>query len=115
LRHGKVRDVYADGDVQHLLIVASERISLFDHVRPNHMPSKGCILTQFSNFWFDKTRELVPNHLVDAEPSFRHWEDEGRWRKYQLLKCTVLVKKAGPMLIEAVASGYLVGSSWKEY
>ena len=115
LRQGKVRDVYAAGDGKHLLIVASDRISAFDHVLPNPIPGKGRILTQLSNFWFDKTRELVPNHLVETEPGLEHWEDDGRWRKDQLAKRTVLVKKARPLPIEAIVRGYLVGSGWREY
>ncbi len=115
LRRGKVRDVYAAGSDDHLLIVASDRISAFDHVLPNPIPGKGRILTQLSNFWFDKTRELVPNHVVETEPSLEHWEDDGRWRKDQLAKRSVLVKKARPLPIEAIVRGYLVGSGWKEY
>ena len=115
LRQGKVRDVYAAGDDQQLLIIASDRISAFDHVLLNPIPGKGRILTQLSNFWFDKTRELVSNHLVETEPSLEHWEDDGRWRKDQLAKRTVIVKRARPLPIEAIVRGYLVGSGWKEY
>jgi len=62
LRQGKVRDVYEAGDRRHLLIVASDRISAFDHVLPNPIPGKGKILTRLSNFWFDRTKDLVGNH-----------------------------------------------------
>ena len=115
LRQGKVRDVYAAGDDRHLLIVASDRISAFDRVLPNPIPGKGSILTQLSNFWFENTKELIPNHIVDTEPALGRWKDDGRWRKKQLAKRAVLVKKAQPLPIEAIVRGYLVGSGWKEY
>ncbi|RJP37137.1 MAG: phosphoribosylaminoimidazolesuccinocarboxamide synthase [Desulfobacteraceae bacterium] len=115
LRQGKVRDVYSAGDGRHLLIVASDRISAFDHVLPNTIPDKGSILTRLSNFWFDKTRDLVANHIVDTAPELDGWQDDGRWRRDQLDRRAVLVKKARPLPIEAIVRGYLVGSGWKEY
>lgn len=115
LRQGKIRDVYAVDDERHLLIVASDRISAFDHVLPDLIPGKGSILTRLSNFWFDKTRVLVANHIVDTEPDLEAWEDDGRWRHDQLAQRSVLVKKAQPLPIEAIVRGYLVGSGWKEY
>jgi phosphoribosylaminoimidazole-succinocarboxamide synthase len=115
LRQGKVRDVYAASEDRYLLIVASDRISAFDHVLPNPIPGKGNILTRLSNFWFDQTRELIANHIVDAEPNLEGWEDDGRWRRGQLAQRSVLVKKAQPLPIEAIVRGYLVGSGWKEY
>ena len=115
LRQGKVRDVYAAGDDRYLLIVASDRISAFDYVLPNPIPGKGRILTRLSNFWFDQTKELIANHIVDAQPSLEGWENDGRWRKDQLAQRSVLVKKARPLPIEAIVRGYLVGSGWKEY
>lgn len=115
LRQGKVRDVYAAGDERHLLIVASDRISAFDHVLPNPIPGKGAILTCLSNFWFEKTRELIPNHIVASEPDLEGWEDDGRWRREQLARRSVLVRRAVPLPMEAIVRGYLVGSGWKEY
>jgi phosphoribosylaminoimidazole-succinocarboxamide synthase len=115
LRQGKVRDVYSAGDGRHLLIVASDRISAFDHVLPNTIPDKGSILTRLSNFWFDKTRDVVANHIVDTAPELDGWQDDGRWRRDQLDRRAVLVKKARPLPIEAIVRGYLVGSGWKEY
>lgn len=115
LRQGNVRDVYASGDERQLLIVASDRISAFDHVLPNAIPGKGAILTRLSNFWFDKTRELISNHIVDTEPDLTGWQDDGRWRRYQLAGRSVLVKKARPLATEAIVRGYLAGSGWKEY
>ncbi len=115
LRQGKVRDVYSAGDERYLLIVASDRISAFDHVLANTIPDKGSILTRLSNFWFDKTRDLVANHIVDTAPELDGWQDDGRWRVDQLARRTVLVRKAQPLPIEAIVRGYLVGSGWKEY
>jgi phosphoribosylaminoimidazole-succinocarboxamide synthase len=115
LRQGKVRDVYDAGDEKHLLIVASDRISAFDYVLPNTIPGKGSLLTQLSNFWFEKTKDLVANHIVDTAPKLDGWQDDGRWRRDQLELRSVLVKKARPLPIEAIVRGYLVGSGWKEY
>jgi phosphoribosylaminoimidazole-succinocarboxamide synthase len=115
LRQGKVRDVYAAGDDRHLLIVASDRISAFDHVLPNPIPGKGAILTRLSNFWFDKTSELIPNHIVDKQPDLAGWQDDCRWLSDQLAERAVLVKKARPLPIEAIVRGHLVGSGWREY
>jgi len=115
LRQGKVRDVYDANDKRHLLIVASDRVSAFDHVLPNPIPGKGKILTRLSNFWFDRTKNIIGNHIVDTEPSLDTWIDDGRWRREQLEQRTVIVKKAEPLRIEAIVRGYLVGSGWKEY
>lgn len=115
LRQGKVRDVYTADIDDHLLIVASDRISAFDHVLPSPIPEKGRILTQLSNFWFEKTSGLIDNHIVDMEPDLDGWTGDGRWDCGQLAKRTVLVKKAEPLPIEAIVRGYLVGSGWKQY
>lgn len=113
-RQGKVRDVYRADDDRHLLIVASDRISAFDHVLPNPIPDKGAILTRLSNFWFTETRDLIENHIVDTQPDLEGWDDE-RWQKDDLASRSVLVKKADPLPVEAIVRGYLVGSGWKEY
>jgi phosphoribosylaminoimidazole-succinocarboxamide synthase len=115
MRQGQVRDVYTIGDGRHLLIVASDRISAFDFVLPNTIPNKGSILTQLSNFWFEKTKDLVANHIVDTAPDLAGWQDDGRWLRDQLALRSVVVKKARPLPIEAIVRGYLVGSGWKEY
>ena len=115
LRQGKVRDVYAVDNNHHLLIIASDRISAFDHVLPSIIPDKGRILTRLSNFWFDKTKHLIANHIVDTEPFFVNWKDDHLWHRDQLKQRTVLVKKAAPLPIEAIVRGYLAGSGWKEY
>lgn len=115
LRQGKVRDVYTVDDAQHLLIIASDRISAFDHVLPNIIPDKGVILTRLSNFWFGMTSHVIPNHIVSTEPDMTAWTDENRWSKSQLKGRSVLVKKAEPLSIEAIVRGYLAGSGWKDY
>ena len=108
---GKVRDIYAVDD--HLLIIATDRISAFDFILGSGIPSKGRILTQMSLFWLDMIKDIVPNHLVTAEV---HEFPEGL-QKYvhQLEGRSMLVKRALPFPVECVARGYLAGSGWKEY
>ena len=108
---GKVRDLYAVGDA--LLLVATDRISAFDHVLATGIPGKGKILTQISLFWFDLLKGLVPNHLITAEisefpASLKSFAD-------QLAGRSMLVKRAKMFAVECVARGYLAGSGWKEY
>jgi phosphoribosylaminoimidazole-succinocarboxamide synthase len=112
-RRGKVRDVYKPSD-RHLLIVACDRISAFDHVLPTPVPGKGRILTQMSNFWFEKTEHLIANHIVDSNPG-PDWYPELDWYYDDLKGRTVLVRNARPLTIEAIVRGYLSGSGWKEY
>jgi len=113
LRRGKVRDVYRPSD-EHLIIVACDRISAFDHVLPTPIPDKGRILTQISNFWFGKTEHLVANHIVDPNPG-PEWYPELDWYYDELDRRTVLVRNTQPLVIEAIVRGYLSGSGWKEY
>jgi len=110
-RQGKVRDVYDLGD--HLLIVATDRISAFDCIMPNGIPDKGKILTSMSMFWFDFTADLVENHHVshnvEEYPEIvRKYADTLRGR-------SMLVKKANPFPVECVARGYIAGGGWKDY
>jgi phosphoribosylaminoimidazole-succinocarboxamide synthase len=111
LRRGKVRDVYDLGD--HLLIIATDRVSAFDVVLPNGIAGKGKVLTQISLFWFDHTKDIVENHIVATEvddyPPVLH--------KYGdiLEDRSMLVRKASPMPVECIVRGYLSGSAWKEY
>lgn len=107
---GKVRDCYAIDD-QHLLIIATDRLSAFDVILPTPIPDKGKILTAMSNFWFEKLAHVVPNHLTGIDPlsvvkPSEHWQVEGR---------AVVVKKLTGLPIEAVVRGYLEGSGWAEY
>ncbi len=115
LRQGKVRDLHGLDDGRHLLIVASDRISAFDHVLPNLIPEKGAQLTRLSNFWFEQTSDLVANHVVSTTPSLDGWIDADRWRREELANRSILVKKAEPLPIEAIVRGYIVGSGWVDY
>ena len=112
IRRGKVRDLYALED-EGLLLVATDRISAFDHVLATGIPDKGKILTQVSLFWFDLLKDIVPNHLITANVD----EYPERLRPYtdQLRGRSMLVKQAQMFPIECVARGYLSGSGWKEY
>jgi phosphoribosylaminoimidazole-succinocarboxamide synthase len=108
---GKVRDIYDFGD--RLLIVATDRISAFDYVLPDPIPVKGRVLTALSAFWFDWTRDIVPNHLIstrvaDFPPEAQEYADvlEGR---------TMLVQRAERLDVECVVRGYISGSAWLEY
>jgi len=111
LGRGKVRDLYAVGDA--LLLVATDRISAFDHVLATGIPGKGKVLTQISLFWFDLLKDLVPNHLITAEVS----EYPAQLQPYaeQLEGRSMLVKRASMFPVECVVRGYLTGSGWKEY
>lgn len=111
LGRGKVRDLYAVGDA--LLLVATDRISAFDHVLGSGIPGKGKILTQISLFWFDLLRDIVPNHLITAEVG--EFPAELQAYRDQLEGRTMLVKRAKMFPVECVARGYLAGSGWKEY
>ncbi len=112
-RRGKVRDVYRPSD-DHLLIVACDRISAFDHILPTPVPGKGQVLTQISNFFFDRTKHIIANHIVDPDPG-PEWYPELDWFYDELRGRTVLVRNTRPLAIENIVRGYLVGSGWKEY
>ncbi len=111
LARGKVRDIYAIGN-DHLLLVATDRLSAFDVVLPDPIPGKGAILTALSNFWFDRFRHLVPNHLatLPLEEVLPNPEERA-----QVVGRAVVVRRLEPLRIEAVVRGYLIGSGWKEY
>jgi phosphoribosylaminoimidazole-succinocarboxamide synthase len=108
---GKVRDIYDQGD--QLLIVATDRISAFDVVMPNPIPDKGRVLTQLSKFWFDLTKEIVPNHIISAE--VEDFPEGCRRYRELLVGRSMLVVKADPLPVECVVRGYLSGSGWEEY
>jgi len=110
-RQGKVRDIYDFGDC--LLIVASDRISAFDYVLGTGIPDKGKVLTQISEFWFDRTRTIVENHLRSSDPSA--YPAAARSAADLLRGRSMLVVRAEPLPIECVARGYLSGSGWKDY
>mgnify|MGYP001142054584 CR=1 FL=1 len=108
---GKVRDIYDLGD--RLLIVATDRISAFDVVMPNPVPDKGRVLTQLSKFWFNLTKEIVPNHLISTE--VKDFPEECRPYQEILRDRSMLVMKTDVLPIECVVRGYLSGSGWEEY
>jgi phosphoribosylaminoimidazole-succinocarboxamide synthase len=111
LVRGKVRDIYAVGD-KHLLIVTTDRLSAFDVVLPDPIPGKGAVLTAVSNFWFERTRDIIPNHLSDLSladvlpDADERAQVEGR---------AVIVRKLKALPLEAIVRGYLIGSGWKDY
>ena len=111
LKSGKVREVFDLND--RLLFVATDRISAFDCIMPNGIPRKGEVLTQISYFWFAQTKAFQPNHLLSRgeEPLPTSLQPYAA----QLARRTMIVKKAKPLAIECVVSGYLAGSGWKEY
>jgi phosphoribosylaminoimidazole-succinocarboxamide synthase len=103
LASGKVREIYEAGD-DRLLLVASDRISTYDVVHPTPIPGKGQVLTGLSVFWFERTQQIVPNHLV----SYTDVPDEVRGR-------ALLVEKLEMFPVECVVRGYITGSGWKDY
>jgi phosphoribosylaminoimidazole-succinocarboxamide synthase len=111
INRGKVRDIYAVDD-GHMLIVATDRLSAFDVVLPNPIPGKGAVLTELSNFWFERTAKLVANHcstlrledvLSDAD------------ERDTVAAQAVIVRRLDPLPVEAIVRGYLIGSGWKDY
>ena len=108
---GKVRDIYEIDDA-HWLIIATDRVSAFDVILPNVIPGKGKLLTSLANFWFDRVRAMIPNHLANIpleavlpDPAERA-QAEGR---------CMIVKRLKAIPVEAVVRGYLIGSGWKDY
>lgn len=111
LSRGKVRDIY-DVDDNHMLIVTTDRLSAFDVILPDPIPGKGVILTTLSNFWFDRTRHIIPNHLSDKSldevlpDKAERNTIEGRG---------IVVRKLKPLPVEAIIRGYIIGSAWSDY
>lgn len=108
-KEGKVREVYDNGDS--LIIVATDRISAFDHILKNKVTNKGAILTQMSKFWFDLTKDIVPNHMLsidvkDMPEFFRNERFDGN---------SMLCKKLNMLPIECIVRGYITGSGWESY
>ena len=110
-RRGKVRDIYDFGE--HLLIVATDRISAFDYVLASGIPDKGKILTQISAFWFARTSSIVANHVISTDPA--DYPASVQADSGLLAGRSMLVRKAEPLPIECVARGYLSGSGWNDY
>ena len=110
LHQGKVRNIY-DIDSQYMLIVATDRLSAFDVIFEQPIASKGKILTEIANFWFDKTKHIVQNHLTEIKlEEVLTAKETGT-----LSGRAIVVKKLKPLPVEAVVRGYLIGSGWKEY
>jgi phosphoribosylaminoimidazole-succinocarboxamide synthase len=111
IHRGKVRDVYALDDSR-LLMVATDRLSAFDVVMPDPIPGKGEMLTQISNFWFDKTAHIMPNHLLQVPLA----EVLPKGTDLALYAGrAVVARRLKPVPVEAIARGYLIGSGWKDY
>ena len=111
IARGKVRDIYAAGD-EHLLIVATDRLSAFDVVLPDPIPGKGAVLTGLSRFWFSRTGGIVRNHCTNlriedfvSDPAVRS----------SIADQAMVVRRLEPLPIEAIVRGYLIGSGWKDY
>jgi phosphoribosylaminoimidazole-succinocarboxamide synthase len=110
LHRGKVRDIYAVGDDQ-LLVIQSDRLSAFDVILPDPIPGKGEVLTSMSNFWFKKLGHVIPNHLTGIDPASVVAANE----REQVAGRAMVVRKFKPLMIEAVVRGYIIGSGWKDY
>ncbi len=110
LGRGKVRDIYAI-DADKLLIVTSDRLSAFDVVLPDPIPSKGKVLTQMASFWFEKLGYILPNQLTGIDPE----DVVATSERDQVRGRALVVKRLKPLPIEAVVRGYLIGSGWKDY
>jgi len=107
---GKVRDIYALGNKQ-LLMVTTDRLSAFDVVMGQPIPGKGVVLNTMANFWFDKLRHIIPNHLTGIDPVTVVADSE----KNQVQGRAIVTQRLKPILVEAVVRGYLSGSGWKDY
>ncbi len=112
LSRGKVRDIYAVGD-DRLLLVTSDRLSAYDVVLPDPIPGKGAVLNLLSAFWLERTREIIPNHLITTDVSAMGLPAAADME--QLRDRSMLVHRTEPVLVECVARGYITGSAWSEY
>ncbi len=110
-RQGKVRDIYEYSDG--LLMVASDRVSAFDVVMPTGIPDKGKVLTQVSAFWFDRTEDIIPNHLISTDPS--DFPEEVQPHADVLEGRTMWCRRAEVIPVECVVRGYLAGAAWRAY
>jgi len=110
LHRGKVRDLYAVGKDQ-LLVIQTDRLSAFDVIMPDPIPDKGRVLTEMSYFWFKKLGHVIPNHLTGVAPESVVAPEE----RAQVAGRSMVVRKLKPLMIEAVVRGYIIGSGWKDY
>lgn len=111
INKGKVRDIYKIDD--HLLLVVTDRISAFDYVLPNPIPSKGICLNQLSKFWFNYTKKIVPNHMISTD--INDFPEILKGYEEQLAYRSMLVKKTKVIPIECIVRGYISGSAWNSY
>lgn len=111
LSQGKVRDIY-EIDADHLLIITTDRISAFDVILPDPIPGKGEVLTELTNFWMERTRGIIDNHLVDLPLADVITDSEERER---LASRATVARRLKPLPVEAVVRGYVIGSGWKDY
>lgn len=111
INQGKVRDIY-DLGADKMLLVTTDRLSAFDVVLPTPIVDKGAVLTEIANFWFDRLKHIIPNHLTGIDPDTVVSDPA---EKAQLGRRALVVKKLKPLPIEAIVRGYLAGSGWKEY
>jgi phosphoribosylaminoimidazole-succinocarboxamide synthase len=111
IHRGKVRDIYTVGD-DHLLIVTTDRLSAFDVILPDPIPGKGVVLTEVSNFWFERMKDVVPNQLADMtlEQALPDADERA-----QVEGRAIVVKRLKALPVEAIVRGYLIGSGWKDY
>ncbi len=110
LHRGKVRDIY-EVDAERLLIVQTDRLSAFDVILPTPVPGKGEVLTALSLFWFRRLAQVIPNHLLDADPTSLVAPSE----RGQIAGRAMVVRRLKPLPIEAIVRGYVAGSGWKDY
>ena len=111
INRGKVRDIY-DLGADKMLLVTTDRLSAFDVVLPTPIVDKGAVLTEIANFWFDRLKHIIPNHLTGIDPDTVVSDPAER---AQLGRRALVVKKLKPLPVEAIVRGYLAGSGWKEY
>ena len=110
LHRGKVRDIY-EIDAERLLIVQTDRLSAFDVILPTPVPGKGRVLTQVSNFWFERLGHVIPNHQLPVDPASVVAPDD----RAQVEGRAFVVRRLAPLPIEAIVRGYVAGSGWKDY
>ncbi|MBL8265449.1 phosphoribosylaminoimidazolesuccinocarboxamide synthase, partial [Steroidobacter sp.] len=108
---GKVRDIYAIDD-QQMLIVTTDRLSAFDVVLPDPIPGKGAVLSKISRFWFERTKHIIPNHILDTPLESVVTDPTER---AAIADRYMIVKRLKALPVEAVVRGYIIGSGWKDY
>lgn len=112
VHRGKVRDIYELPN-KNWLFVATDRVSAYDVVLPTPIPERGIVLTTMSNYWMKKFEDVVPNHLVDTETAFMYGAD--KYEKRFLMGRSVEVRRLTPIMVEAIARGFITGSAWEQY